>query len=223
MLKSQIITHYKQAGNKAMAKPMAAYMQNRFEFFGIKTPERRAISKHLLHELKTLSPKDTVDLAKSLWNEPQRELHYFAQELLLQNFKKNFSVSDIEWMQWFIVHQSWWDTVDVIAPKLIARYMKEFPQNRDDMVKKWISSDNIWLMRSALLFQLKQKEQVDFQFLFSTILKLNHTKEFFINKAIGWVLREYAKTNRELIYTFIENNRGKLSPLSVREGMKHAL
>lgn len=219
MLKT-IQSLFSENGNPSLAGPMKAYMKNKFEFYGIKSPDRKEISKHLLKECKTLSKKETIELAKELWNQPQRELHYLALELLLQNLKKNISKDDLVWMEWFILKNSWWDTVDFLAPKLVGLYFKKFPEERHEKIKAWIKSGNIWLIRTGLIFQLKYKKDTDLQLMFDTILQVAHTKEFFINKAIGWMLRENGKTNPVIIEQFIEKNEHLLSGLSKREGLK---
>lgn len=221
MILATIIEIFQSEANSSLAIPMKAYMKNKFEYYGIKTPHRREICKAILKECKALNRKDTLILAKKLYNQPQRELHYLALELLLQNFKNKLDKSDIEWMEWFVTNNSWWDSVDVVAPKLMAQYFKEFPAERNKKVEEWIASENIWLIRSAILFQLKYKKETDLAFLFNLILRVCHTKEFFINKSIGWILRENAKTNPRAITEFIETNTNKLSNLSIREGLKH--
>jgi 3-methyladenine DNA glycosylase AlkD len=221
MILPTIIEIFQMEANSSLAIPMKAYMKNKFEYYGIKTPHRREISKPILKECKALSRKETLTLAKKLYSQPQRELHYLALELLLQNFKKNLEKADIVWMEWFVINNSWWDSVDVVAPKLMAQYFKEFPQERNQKVEEWIASKNTWLIRSAILFQLKYKKETDLAFLFKLILRVSHTKEFFINKAIGWILRENAKTNPLPVAEFIEAHQNKLSNLSVREGLKH--
>lgn len=220
MLKT-ILQIFEDAANPKLAVGMKAYQKNKFEFFGITTPTRREICKPILLHGKSLSKKETIDIAKKLWNQPHRECHYLAQELLFQNLKKSLEKSDIVWLEWLVLNNSWWDTVDFIAPKLISIYFKKFPEERNKKVDEWIVSNNTWLIRSALLFQLKYKDETDVVFLFKTILRVCHTKEFFINKAIGWMLRENAKRIPEIVSDFIDDNRNRLSNLSVREGLKH--
>ena len=220
MLKT-IFQILEDAANPTLAVGMKAYQKNKFEFFGITSPTRREICKPILLHCKSLSKKETIDLAKKLWRQPQRECHYLAQELLFQNLKKSLEKEDIIWLEWLVLNNSWWDTVDFIAPKLIAIYFKIFPEERNKKTDEWIASKNTWLIRSALLFQLKYKDETDVDFLFVTILRVSNTKEFFINKAIGWVLRENAKRIPDTISDFIEENKNQLSNLSIREGLKH--
>ena len=198
-----IIAAFSENANPDLAVGMKAYMKGKFEYFGIKSPLRKEISKPVLQNCKSLSKAETINLAKQLWNEPQRELHYISMELLFQNLKKVLVKEDIESLEWFITKNSWWDTVDFIAPKLMAAYFQKFPDE-------------------AILFQLKYKKDTDLDLLFGIILRVNHTKEFFINKAIGWILRENAKRIPIVIYDFIRNHQHELSNLSIREGLKHS-
>lgn len=117
-----------------------------------------------------------------------------------------------------ITHQSWWDTVDFIATKLLGAYFKTYPEEKEKYVNKWLKSNNIWLQRSALLFQLKYKTDLDTVLLSCTITSLLGSKEFFINKAIGWVLREYSKSNPEWVIDFVNENH--LTALSKREALR---
>jgi 3-methyladenine DNA glycosylase AlkD len=117
-----------------------------------------------------------------------------------------------------ILQKSWWDTVDFIAVNLVGAYFKVFPHKRNVITQKWMASNNIWLQRSCLLFQLKYKELLDTEFLANTISSLLGSQEFFINKAIGWVLREYSKTNQEWVIHFVSNT--PLNSLSEREALR---
>ena len=164
-----------------------------------------------------IDKSDMKIMVKQLWNEPQRELHYFAQEYAFKYLKQT-TVDDIEFYEWLIINKSWWDTVDFVAPKLIANYFKMFPEKRAEIIDRWINSNNIWLQRSSILFQLKYKEATDLEILSYIIKSLSNTKEFFINKSIGWVLREYGKTNPEWVINFCEAN--PLSKLSNKEALR---
>lgn len=117
-----------------------------------------------------------------------------------------------------VTHKSWWDTVDFIAAKLMGEYFTKFPEQRAIYVKKWIDSNNIWLQRCALLFQLKYKENLDTALLGAVINSLLGSKEFFINKAIGWILREYSKTNPNWVMEFA--NKTALGNLSKKEALR---
>lgn len=200
-----------------IAGEQKAYLRDQFLFYGIKTPIRRKIQKPFLVK-EYLPAKENLDnLIRHLWKRPQREYHYFAQELT-QKYARRFDKNDIELLEFMVTNNSWWDTVDFIAPKLISEYFKKYHEQRDPYMKKWLSSGNIWLQRSCIIFQLLAKEDLDKEFLAYVINSLLGSKEFFLNKAIGWALRDYSRTNPEWVESFVA--RTDLAPLSKREALK---
>jgi len=203
--------------NTKIAKEQKAYMRNQFEFYGIKTPLRREIQKPFLAK-SYLPPKtDLEEIVKTLWNKPQRECQFIAQELVFK-YTRQFDKNDIVLLEFMVTHKSWWDTVDYIAVKLIGAYFTRFPDQSDNYIDRWLASGNIWLQRCCLLYQLKSKDNMDIKRLQYIIQKLLGSKEFFINKAIGWVLREYSRTNPKWVRNFTENNA--LANLSRREALR---
>ncbi len=207
----------KRNANRKIAKEQKAYMRNQFEFYGIKTPLRREIQKPFLAK-SYLPPKtDLEEIVKTLWNKPQREYQFIAQELVYK-YTQQFDKNDIALIEFMVTHKSWWDTVDYIAVKLIGTYFIRFPEQLDSYIDRWMASGNIWLQRCCLLYQLKSKDNMDTQRLQYIIQKLLGSKEFFINKAIGWVLREYSKSNPKWVRDFTENN--DLANLSRREALR---
>lgn len=200
-----------------IALQQKAYLRDQFQFYGIKTPVRRSIQKPFLIK-EYLPPKENLDgLVRTLWKRPEREYHYFAQELSFR-YQKQFEVDDIALFKFMITHNSWWDTVDFIATKPIKVYFKKFPNQRDTYIKKWLSSNNIWLQRTCLIFQLLEKEKTDIRLLKKIIHELLGSQEFFINKAIGWALRDYSRTDPDWVSKFAEST--DLHPLSKREALK---
>jgi len=199
------------------AQGQKAYMRNQFEFLGMTSPIRREVQKPWLKK-ENLPPKKLLnDIVKSLWLQPQREYQFFAQELTFK-YVKQFDKKDIELLEFMVTHKSWWDTVDYIAAKLMGEYFKQYPEQREIYVKKWLNSSNIWLQRSAILFQLKYKHEVDTKLLTNIIGSLLGSKEFFINKAVGWMLREYSKTNPAWVIDFA--NKYPLENLSRKEALR---
>jgi 3-methyladenine DNA glycosylase AlkD len=200
-----------------IAAGQKAYMKNRFEFYGIKTPVRREIQKPFLQK-QSLPPKNkVVSIIQILWKKPEREYQYFAQELA-QKYNRQLEIADINLFEYMITHKSWWDTVDLIATKLVGKYLTVFPERRNKIIVKWISSGNIWLQRTTLLYQLHYKEKLDKEFLAYIINSLSGSEEFFINKAIGWILREYSKTNPDWVTSFTQE--AELNSLSRKEALK---
>jgi 3-methyladenine DNA glycosylase AlkD len=137
----------------------------------------------------------------------------------LDKYKKQLEVDDIVWIEKLIVTKSWWDTVDILATHLAGEYFKKHKNKIDLITNQWNNSDNIWLQRSSLLFQLKYKQNTNVFLLENYILNLKESKEFFIRKSVGWILREYSKTNPAWVIQFLQKN--ELSNLSVREASKY--
>lgn len=208
---------FKRLANPEISAGQKAYMKNQFEFFGVKTPTRREINAPFLHKDFLPTQDDAEKIVRNLWLRPEREFQYFAQELAL-SYHKKVKETDLELFEFMILNKSWWDTVDFIAPKLVGSYFKKYPHQRDKTIEKWLASGNIWLQRSSLIFQLKYKTGFDTKMLEHVIRSLSGSKEFFINKAIGWILREYGKREPEWVLEFAARN--SLHPLSRREALR---
>ncbi len=208
---------FTQHRNSAIALQQKAYMRNQFEYFGLKTPLRKELQKDFLKKGDLPQKRELEPIVKELWNKPQREFQYLAQELSFK-YIKSLEEDDIALFEFMVVTKSWWDTVDFIAVKLMGAYFKKFPEQIPNYLQKWLTSKNIWLQRSALLFQLKYKDSINSKLLGDTINTLLGSQEFFINKAIGWVLREYSKINPEWVLTFVAET--KLNALSKKEALR---
>lgn len=192
---------------------MEKYMRNQFSFLGIKTPERRELAKAYLKGLKALSMADVF----TLYSKPEREYKYIAIGILTK-FQKNLSIQDFEEIKALALIEPWWDTIDSIGP-LIYGPMALRDLAVKEKLRELIYADSIWQRRISILFQLKYKDKMDEDFLAEAILQNADTREFFLDKAIGWVLREYSKTNPGFVREFIRQH--KLSTLSVKEGSKY--
>jgi len=204
--------------NAERAAGAKAYLLHQFEFFGIPVPVLRKLSKAYIKENTFSSIAQVEQIVKEVWQYEQREWQYFAIELLY-HYKKQWKVSTIKTIEYCITHKSWWDTVDAIAYNWAGEYFKMFPAQIKFITGKWNVADNIWLQRSSLLFQKKYKEATDTTLLQQYIQHLAASDEFFIRKAIGWILREYAYTNAAWVKKFVAQNT--LSSLSKKEALKH--
>lgn len=213
-----IKTVYQSKSNKEAALKMAAYMKNQFPFLGVHSPQRTELNKVILAQFGKPDLVDIEPLVYALWDLPEREYQYFAIALL-NKIKNELSPSHIEFILDLIKSKSWWDTIDALAPGCIGSILYNYPDLQKEYIDNWVSSDNIWINRTAILFQLKYKEETDFELLKSIILSLSHKKDFFVKKAIGWALREYSKKEAILVEEFISNS--DLQPLSIKEGMKY--
>ncbi len=214
----QLLKLFRKNADKQKAAEMKKYMKNLFEFYGIPKPKRAELSKPLIKEFSQYEVKEVNSVCKKLWIMPQRELQYVAMEILQK--AKTYSEKNCDtFFEWLIVTRSWWDTVDFVAANLMGKYLITFPEKRDKLINKWCKSGNLWLIRTAILFQLNYKDKTDEVLLFGLCKQLAGEKEFFIKKAIGWALRQYARTRPEAVRKFVKNNT--LQPLSIREAMKH--
>lgn len=209
---------FSQNHNPQNASFMKKYMKGKFEHFGIQTKPRRELTKPFLKKgvLPTIENLDW--LIKILWDKPQREFQYFGVDLV-EKYIKQLNKSNLPLIEFLITNKSWWDTVDGIATRIIGDLFRNYPELVLPVTEKLMASGNMWLQRTAILFQLKYKEKTDTDLLFKYINELEGSKEFFINKAIGWALREYSKTDpRRLVIKFV--NSHNMAPLSKREALK---
>lgn len=214
---SHIQEQFSGHSNPEKAGQMSRYMKNLFPFYGISRPERNELIREWLKSARTLTRSEQWKLVDQLWNEPHREMHYTALDLLKIMMRKP-QKEELAKVESLILRNSWWDSVDVLAPYACGTYFQAFPEERDQAVERYMLSGELWLMRTALLFQLFYKEKTDEKLLFDLCRQLSAEKEFFIRKAIGWSLRQYAKTNPEAVTRFVTET--PLSGLSRREALK---
>jgi 3-methyladenine DNA glycosylase AlkD len=209
---------FEQHRNPDAAEPMKKYMKDHFSFLGIKSPLRKELERQFFNETGILKEPFNKEFVLALWEKDEREYQYTGLVYMEKSLKKLQKV-DLVLMEGLMTTKSWWDTVDAISPKLVGEIAKRFPEVIGETINAWPGHDNMWLRRAALLFQLKYKQETKEELLFRYIRQNADSKEFFIQKAIGWALREYSKTNPASVKHFIEGNQ--LAPLSVREGSKY--
>jgi 3-methyladenine DNA glycosylase AlkD len=205
--------------NRENAIPMENYMKNNFSFLGIKTEERRAIFKENYEKYKSEIKANFRTIAWELFNKNEREFHQVAIDLLVKEFKKNYVLKDIELIENLIITNSWWDSVDVVAKYLLGGYLQQFPNEIYDVIERFSNSNTMWLNRTAIIFQLSYKEKTNFDLLKSECERHKESKEFFIQKAIGWALRDYSRFNPIGVKEYV--NSTNLKPLSQREALRN--
>ena len=211
-------TLFEQNTDPLQAAPMKKYMREQFEYLGIKTPKNVALQKEFFAEHGLLSLPDLDIILRDLWSLPPREFQYVAVGLL-GRFNKQIPAKLIRTIEYLLITKSWWDTVDILAGGTVGVHFRRFPEVRERYLVRWRASDNFWLRRTAILFQLNYRQQTDFDLLSEIIRENLDSKEFFINKAIGWSLRQYARTDPKAVTAFVKST--PLHPLSRREAMKH--
>jgi 3-methyladenine DNA glycosylase AlkD len=208
---------FKEQANKENAVPMERYMKNQFLFLGIKTPLRRQLMKEFYEETGFLKKDFSEEFVKRAWSLPEREFQNAALDYG-SKFLRKLEPGHLALLQELITNKSWWDTVDPLASNFVGALAARFPE-LIPQIDQWTVDSNMWLRRTAILFQLKFKENTDEERLYTNIQLNAESKEFFIQKAMGWALREYSKTNPESVRVFIEKN--KLPRLTIREGSKY--
>jgi 3-methyladenine DNA glycosylase AlkD len=208
---------FKGVADPNIAVAQEKYMKGKLEYFGLKTPLRREIQKPFLHK-DFLPSKKTMELiVRELWRLPQRDYQLVGQELFMK-YHKQMEKKDIELIEFMLINNSWWDSVDYISVHILSAYFKKFPGEIKHVCVRWMNKDDFWLHRACLLFQLKWKNDIDTELMSHNIRSLIGSKEFFINKAIGGVLREYSRTNPEWVIDFVDNT--ELHSLSKREALR---
>jgi 3-methyladenine DNA glycosylase AlkD len=210
-----IIAALTPLADTARAPAMRAYMRDQFPFLGIATPMRREALKPLLRALKGASADELLDLAGQLWALPEREYQYAAIDLLAMHWK-TLVATDLPRLQALVLRKSWWDSVDGLA-SVIGDVLRYEHYGMDEALKH----DSFWMRRIAILHQLGWRGKTDERRLFDYSLSLGHENEFFIQKAIGWALRDYARHAPDNVAHFINENKANLAKLSIREAGKH--
>ena len=206
-----------QHKNEEQAQKMSKYMLNKFEYIGIKTPERRKIFKNFFKEYKN-EEKIDWEFVNKCWENKHREFQYVAADYL-KNMKDKLTIDDIPKFKQLILKKSWWDTIDNLDMTIGALALKD--SNVNKILLEWSLDENIWLRRIAIDHQLLRKEKTNTELL-EKILKNNLGQtEFFINKAIGWALRDYSKISPEWVKNFIEENKENMAKLSIKEASKY--
>lgn len=200
------------------ALAMSAYMKDHFTFYGIKSKPRQELAKPFIKELVKNHKKDYWAIAELLWDKEERDFHYVAMEFLKKTYSE-WDVNTIDLLEWLVSNHSWWDSVDFIASHLVGKYIQLFHPENYAVMDDWNKSENMWIVRTSILFQLKYKEKMNWELLQKYILRHDASSEFFIRKAIGWVLREYSKTEADVVVQFVKEN-SQLSGLSKREALK---
>ena len=196
---------------------MRAYMRDQFQFLGVSTPVRRKICKPYFKQAKKSQAVDW-DFIDTCWANPYRELQYVAKDYLVV-MQDVLTPSEIPKIRELAVTKSWWDTIDGLD-RTIGDIVHSHPDTNGLMLQ-WSTDENIWLKRIAIDHQLSRKEKTDTELLGKIIENNFGSDEFFINKAIGWALREYSKTNPQWVRAFIEKNRERMAKLSIKEAGKY--
>lgn len=209
-----------EQANPEKAAGMQAYMKTDMPFYGVQKPARTAILRQLTREFPPRDRDEYEALAEALWELPHREEKYLAQGVAVA-FDEFIVPASLPLYERFIVEGAWWDFVDETATHMIRELVLDRPDEVWPTVDQWNDADDMWLRRASIICQIGAKERTDTERLFAFCESRMHETEFFIRKAIGWALREYAKTDPEAVARFANQHQQSLSGLSFREATKH--
>jgi 3-methyladenine DNA glycosylase AlkD len=213
-------TSLAEVANPDKAVGMQAYMKTDMPFYGVQGPGRRAIARQLFADFPPADRAEYEAVVLGLWALPHREEKYLALEVA-GHFRSFVDTASLPLYRRLIVEGAWWDFVDEVATHIVRRVILQEPASAWPEVDTWIGDSDMWLRRSAIICQVGAKEKTDSDRLFAFCEARIEEKEFFIRKAIGWSLREYAKTDPEAVAEFAAEHRARLSGLSYREATKH--
>ncbi|PIO79114.1 DNA alkylation repair protein [Streptococcus parauberis] len=211
----ELLVRFEEQANAEQASRMAAYMKNHFPFYGVQTPIRRTLYKDIIIADKK-NGKIDWDLLNLVWSQEKRELHYFVCDYL-KGLHKFLSYDDVPLILTFAKSNQWWDTIDYFDRILGNIYDDRIPS----LMLELSQSEDFWLRRIAIDHQLGRKDKTDTALLEEIITNNFGSKEFFINKAIGWSLRDYSKVNPDWVRDFVITYQEDLAPLSFREASKY--
>jgi 3-methyladenine DNA glycosylase AlkD len=222
-LSEALRTRLEAAADPVKAAAMQAYMKSAMPYFGVQTPRLRAICRQAFAGLDFASPAAWQGDVLAIWRAAgHREEWYAAIELASDRAARDFQrISALPMYAEMIVSGAWWDVVDAIATGPLYAILANDRSAMSATMREWARGDDLWLRRSAILCQLPAKAATDLSLLYDCIEPSLDSREFFLRKAIGWALRQYARTDPDEVARYVAANAERLSPLSRREALKH--
>ena len=214
---AQLKTILEQTGDPVRAEGQSSYMRGKFEYYGLKAPEWQAIGRAVFAENGVYEGEELKTFARLAFDDDYRELNYLAIQML-EKVVKQQPEDFIDFLEELITTKSWWDSVDWLS-KLTGMHFQNYPFLIRPVTERWMASGNLWLQRVCLIFQLRYNDRTDFDLLCTYIMKLSHSKEFFLQKGAGWALRQYSKFNLDAVISSIDDHP-ELAPLTTSEGSK---
>lgn len=214
---SELKQNFTEIADPKKAKQMSAYMRDQFEFYGIQSVPRKDAEKEIIKQAKKQKMIAWQELDQ-IWLDPHREMQYFVGDYLLA-MQRYLTFNDLAHVEKYIRSKQWWDTIDTLMKVYGKLGLRDLRVN--DLMFEYSTDEDFWVRRVAIEHQLLRKEKMNTDLLNQILLNNLDSSEFFINKAIGWALRDYSKTNPEWVKNFIEKNREHMAKLSIKEGSKY--
>jgi 3-methyladenine DNA glycosylase AlkD len=210
----------RRRADPAKAGPMAAYMKTDMPFYGVQKAGRTEVFRLAKRAFPLESGRAYRDALAALWRLPHREEKYLAIQFA-RGFDEYVVSANVPMYERMIREGGWWDFVDELAIQVVGRVLQREREQLRARLEKWIDDRDLWIRRSAILSQIRHKKETDERMLLAFCLLCANEKEFFIRKAIGWALREYARTAPDVVRGFLRKHREAFSPLTVREASRH--
>ena len=208
---------FAQNAHPEKASGMAKYMKNLFPFVGINSPERKNMVAELRKDFKPKNAQELKNWVSLLWEMPEREFQYVGMDYLQKDVNL-LEIEDIAYFEFLITTKSWWDSIDLISGNYLGKFLIKYPEIFEETVVLFSKNENMWLNRAAIICQLSYRERTNTDLLERAIVPHLESKEFFHQKAIGWALRQYGKTNPQWVKDFVASHT--LKPLSRREALR---
>ncbi|PRY29944.1 3-methyladenine DNA glycosylase AlkD [Pseudosporangium ferrugineum] len=215
----RLVRSFEAARDPERAWHAEAYMRDQFPFIGLPAPAQRALGRAVVDGLPAPDEDDLRDVVLACWELEEREYQYFACDWL-RRYVAVPGPGFLSTARVLVTTKSWWDTVDPLATRFVGGLVARHPGLRAEM-DAWAADENLWVVRTALLHQLHYGEDTDTDRLFGYCTRQAGHRDFFVRKAIGWALRQYARTDPGAVRAYLAGHRHILSPLSVREASKH--
>ena len=215
----RLVPAYRAAADRERAAGQAAYLRDRFRFLGLAMPERRKLDRAVLAGLPRPAEDDLRDTVLRCWDRAEREYQHFACDLLRAHPAVP-GAGFLATLRTLITTKSWWDTVDPLATRTVGDLVRRH-RGLTATMDEWSAAEDLWLVRTAILHQLHYGTGTDTRRLFGYCTRQAGHRDFFVRKAIGWALRQYARTDPSAVRQYVDAHRDELSPLSVREAAKH--
>jgi 3-methyladenine DNA glycosylase AlkD len=205
------------------APGMQAYMKSDMPYLGVGADDMRRVAKEVLGDHSLASAEQWRADVLAIWRGARfREERYVAIELTGDRRAKGWQTLDaLPMYEELIVSGAWWDYVDVIAAHRIGAILKSAPKEMKRILRRWAKDENIWKRRTAILAQLTSKNETDLELLYDCIAPSIGSTELFLRKAIGWALRQYARSDPDEVRRYVREHEHELSALSRREALKH--
>lgn len=211
-----------RAGDPERARQMQRYMKTDMPFFGVQKPQQRPVFKEAMARFPPADQADWEGAVRALWQGPERELKY-AAITYARGYKRHrfLDLNSVPLLEHLVRTGAWWDLVDDVAANCVGPVVLSHREAMRPVLERWIEDDDLWIQRTAILAQLKHRDAIDADQLFDFCRRRASDPSFWIRKAIGWALRQHAKTDPDAVRHFLAEHGDALSGLSRREASKH--